>query len=907
MSIISIQPKTLPAFLKQLCFISCLFLFTSNLPAQLITTIAGNGTAGFSGDGGPALNAQLNIPVAVCFDSVGNMFIADYGNQRVRKIDAVTGLTSTVAGNGTTGFSGDGGLAINAQLNHPAWLVADNLHHLYITDFVNLRVRRVDLLTGIITTIAGDGTENYVNGARADQTGMLPSGLAFDNYGDLYISQHPGPFVSYTTNIISKIDKLTGIITTVAGNGQFTFAGDGGPALQASFFYPMGMCFDAANNLYVADNLNQRIRKIDAVSHIVTTVAGDGSPNRNAPDGTQAVNVGIANPSDVKMDAAGDFYYVDFNDERIRKVTVATGDMSTIAGVGSYGFGSDCVSPTSTVLGGPRVAAFDSKGNLCFTDQDFHRIRSIIAGTTASIVIAPSTSDVCLQNVVTFSSYTTGTNLQSVYQWKKNGVDVGNNSATYTDTFHKNDVVVCILTPGTCSNNQIASNPYTVTGTFEVTPVVSITATDTDICLGNNITFTASNVSGSLDPAFEWYVNKQLVLNTTPVYSSNLFNNGDTIQCIMRVAQCNGGTTEGYSNAIGVRVYTALHPSITIQGLPGAICKGALAVFNATTLQAGNAPLYQWKVNGHAVGTNSDTLQTSLLADGDVVSCDITTTDIANACLPLQTVGSNTIKVQVQQPANLSLQIVPLQPFICQGDSIQIRAVTTPPVAGNIYTWQLNNSSVSGINLFTIRTPANGDLVSCSIPVTGCTISSIINSNILTLSVKPLPVVSLRPADTTVSAGTQLQLQAFVAGTSFTYSWNPVDKLQSVTTLTPVTIPLQTSAVFQLQVTSADGCIVNKETIARVTTKLYMPAAFSPNSDGKNDLFRIPPSVSFQLEVFSVFDRWGNKLFTTADISKGWDGRYKGIALQGGAYIYLVTGRDSHGLLTQKGSVILMR
>ena len=416
----------------------------ANLSAQLITTIAGNGTSGFSGDGTLALNAQLDTPVALCFDAIGNMFIADYGNQRVRKIDALTGLISTIAGNGTAGFSGDGGLAVNAQLNHPCRLLADNLNHLLIAEYNNLRVRQVDLITGIIITIAGDGTENYVNGAPANQTGMLPFGLALDHSGNLYISQHSGALASYTTNIISKVDKLTGIVTTIAGNGQFTFAGDGGPAVQASLNDPRGMSFDASNNLYFADLANQRIRRIDATSGIITTVAGDGSPNRYAPDGSLAINVGLVFPTDVKVDAAGDLVITDMIDLRIRKVTLATGIITTIAGTGYLGIGADCVPPT-TALGEPQVADFNLKGNLCFTDQDYHRIRSIIPGTPASIVISPSASDVCIQNLITFSAFTTGTNSQSVYKWQKNGLNVGSNSSTYTDTFRKDDVVVCVF------------------------------------------------------------------------------------------------------------------------------------------------------------------------------------------------------------------------------------------------------------------------------------------------------------------------------------------------------------------------------------------------------------------------------------------------------------------------------
>ncbi|MEP7109993.1 MAG: T9SS type B sorting domain-containing protein [Ferruginibacter sp.] len=881
-------------------------MITPRLSAQLITTIAGNSTPGFSGDGGPALFAQFNIPVAICFDAAGNMFVADYGNQRVRKIDAQTGLTSTIAGNGMTGFSGDGGLAVNAQLDHPAWVLADNLNHLYITDLNNLRVRQVNLTTGIITTVAGNGTENYVNGARADQTGMLPFALAFDRDDNLHISQHPGPFVSYTTNIISRVDKLTGVVTTIAGNGQFTFAGDGGPALQASLFFPMGMCFDASNNLYVADNLNQRIRKIDAISGIITTVAGDGSGNRNPPDGSLAINVGLANPTDVKTDPVGNLIFVDFNDLRIRKVTVATGTMTTIAGTGSFGLGSDCVPPVSTALGGPRVAAFDSKGNLCFTDQDFHRIRSIISGTAPTISISPSTSDVCLQNVVTFSANSTGTNGQSVYQWKKNGVNVGTNNSTYTDTFSKNDVVVCMLTAGTCGNAQITSNSYTLTGTFEVTPVVAMESTATEICVGTTITFTATNVSGSLNPGFEWYVNNQMVASGTTVFSTNSLANSDTVQCLMRVTHCSVGTTKALSNSVTVKVYTTLHPAITVQASSSDICRGTPVRFKATVLQSGNSPVYQWKVNGNSVGVDSSEFETAALAEADLVTCEMTTA-ASNTCLPVQTVISNQVIMKVQEPINPTLKIEALQSEICQGDSIQILAISTPVLLEPEFKWQVNNASVAGTNLFTINNPANGDQVTCSINIAGCTLSPTITSNQITLSVNPLPVVNLSPADTTVAAGTELQLKATVSGTDFIYNWSPADKLQSSTTLNPVTLPVQIPAKFQIHVISAKGCSTTKEVIIKVITKFYMPAAFTPNSDGRNDLFRIPPSVSFHLEAFSISDRWGNRIFTTSNAGTGWDGTYKGIPLESNVFIYMITGRDSQGIVKQNGTVVLIR
>ena len=210
-------------------FISCFFLsFSFFAKSQIITTIAGNGTGGFSGDGGLSVNALVKSPLGLCLDPAGNIYFTDYGNQRIRRIDAVTGIISTVAGNGTAGFSGDGGPALNAQLNGPFRLCLDNLNNLYFSDYNNLRVRKVSLTTGIITTVAGNGTENYINGGLAVNSGMLPAGVAIDASGNLFLSQHPGPFVSFTTNIISKVNLTTGIVTTIAGKGTYGYGGDGG-------------------------------------------------------------------------------------------------------------------------------------------------------------------------------------------------------------------------------------------------------------------------------------------------------------------------------------------------------------------------------------------------------------------------------------------------------------------------------------------------------------------------------------------------------------------------------------------------------------------------------------------------------------------------------------------------------
>jgi gliding motility-associated-like protein len=874
---------------------------SATVSAQIITTIAGNGTAGFSGDGGVATRAKFNIPVGICFDPGGNMYVADYGNQRVRKVAVNTGIVSTVAGNGIGGFSGDGGLAINAELNHPTWLLADNHNHLYITDYLNLRVRMVDLVTGIITTVAGNGTEDYVSGGRPTEVGLLPMGLALDNNGNLFITQRPPPLVNYKSDIISKIDKTTGIITTYAGNGQFTFAGDGGPALQASFNFPYALTFDATNNLYVADYLNSRIRKIDAVTHIVTTVAGNGSTGI-VEDNKPAVNVSVAGPTDVKFDKDGNLLVV--GNSRVRKIDMSTGIITTIAGNGLYGKGKDCIPPTESEFADSRVVAIDPAGNICISDQGNNRVRAIIPGSQASISISPSTSNVCTDNVVTFSTQTSGAGPQAIYQWKKNGGDVGTNSPSYTDSFKLNDEVICVLTPGTCGNRQVFSNTYVLNGT-EPTPAVDVKSTSTDICSGSMVTFTATNVNSNRFPLYEWMVNDTVVASGSDVFNTTALKDADRVKCKMTVPQCAGGTTKAFSTPIAIKVYSSFHPTITITVSANNICKGTSVSFKAVTTQTGSQPIYQWKINNIVVGTNNADFATTALSNGDLVTCTVTT-DANNTCGPVQTIASDPITMKVQEPLNPSVQIAADKTSICQGDVVRFSAQTANAGDHPAFTWQLNGSAVANTENYASNNLSDKDAVSCLIQVTGCTTSASTSSNSITMSVNPVPVININPADTIVAAGSTVALYAQVSA-PISYAWSPTDQLQSSLTLNPVTVPLLASTNYQLRVTSVAGCNAVAQASIKVITQVLMPSAFTPNADGKNDVFRIPPSVNFHLRSFSIYDRWGNKIFSTSDISKGWDGTYKGVALNGDTFIYTISGKDDKGTIEQKGTVLLIR
>jgi sugar lactone lactonase YvrE len=266
----------------------------------VITTLAGNGSASFSCKGGPGANASFS-PRSLAFDAKGNLYVGDWTAQRVCKITPL-GLITTVAGNGQAGFSGDGGPAINASLDGPRTVAADAAGNLYIADAGNDRVRKVDL-HGVITTIAGNGQQGFSgDGGPATSASLSrPNGVVVDAAGNLYIAD--------TANArIRKVD-VHGIITTIAGNGQSGFSGDGGPATSASLRHPDSVVVDADGNLYIADTNNMAVRKVDP-ANMISTVAGNGTPGFSE-DGGPAVKASLSYPIGLTVDGTGNLYIAD--------------------------------------------------------------------------------------------------------------------------------------------------------------------------------------------------------------------------------------------------------------------------------------------------------------------------------------------------------------------------------------------------------------------------------------------------------------------------------------------------------------------------------------------------------------------------------------------------------------------
>jgi sugar lactone lactonase YvrE len=329
-----------------------------------ITTLAGTGVAGFGGDSGQATAAQINNPFFIALDSAGNLFIADQFNNRIRKL-ATDGTITTVAGTGTGSFSGDGAAATSAAIHDPCGIVLDNSGNIYISDTFNSVVRKISS-SGIISTFAGTGTPGSTGDGAAATLATLdrPIGLALDSTGRLYIADTNGSRI--------RMVATDGTISTVAGTGVVGSVGDGGPATSALLNRPQGIAFDAAGSLYIADSANHLIRKV-TTDGTITTVAGNGTAGFSG-DGGPATQASLWYPKGVLVDAAGNLLIVDSFNSRIR-VVAPNGTITTLAGSGIIGDQGDGDDALKAQLRFPSSVALAASGKLYIADTQNSRIR----------------------------------------------------------------------------------------------------------------------------------------------------------------------------------------------------------------------------------------------------------------------------------------------------------------------------------------------------------------------------------------------------------------------------------------------------------------------------------------------------------------------------------------------------
>jgi len=335
-------------------------------PNGIITTIAGNGIAAFSGDGGNALDASLNFPAGLVFDR-GNLYIADRNNHRIRKID-INGIITTVAGIGVPGCCHDNGPAIDASLNFPSDVDIDLEGNLFISDRSNNRIRKVNI-NGIISTIAGLGKPGFGGDFGPADKALLkyPFGISLDNKGSLFIADRGN-------NRVRKIDQQ-GVITTIAGDGTHFFGGDYGPANQSSLAFPTDVVVDSSGTIYIADRNNNRVRKIDQFG-VITTLMGLGQNEFNG-DNEIAAETTLHLPFALALNGEDSLLVVDRNHFRIREVKLQSSQVETVAGNGKFLFKGDGGPGGGATLEAPSGIAVDSKGNVLFADRLHQRVRKV--------------------------------------------------------------------------------------------------------------------------------------------------------------------------------------------------------------------------------------------------------------------------------------------------------------------------------------------------------------------------------------------------------------------------------------------------------------------------------------------------------------------------------------------------
>ena len=335
----------------------------------VITTAVGTGAQGHAGDGGPASQALLNNPFDIAFSPDGSMIFSDTFNHSLRRVDAKSGLISTIAGTGERGFAGDGELATAALLNEPYGVVVDRAGQIYFADRLNRRVRRIDA-AGQITTVAGDGLGQYSgDGGQAAVAGLAePNGLALDaTRKRLFITD-------VADHRVRVVDLNTGLIATFAGTGEGKHDGDGGPAIQAGIFGARAVALAPDGSLYVMERQGSSIRRVR--DGIIETVAGTGARGY-AGDGGNARDAVFAAPKEMVVDTIGNIYVVDTENHAIRFIDVNSWIVTTIAGHGVAGNGGDGGPATEAGLARPHGAAVGPDGAIYIGDSENHRVRKL--------------------------------------------------------------------------------------------------------------------------------------------------------------------------------------------------------------------------------------------------------------------------------------------------------------------------------------------------------------------------------------------------------------------------------------------------------------------------------------------------------------------------------------------------
>ncbi|WP_263417411.1 Ig-like domain repeat protein [Terriglobus albidus] len=757
------------------------------LPGTM-STVVGNGTWIYGGDGMPATQSTLFLPQGVVVDAAGNLYVTDSSSNRVRRIDAQTQIITTIAGNGDPGYTGDGGPATGASLSNPTGLALDGLGNLYIADNYNHVVRAVDLGTNIIRTVAGTGTAGHSGDGGAATSAHLngPNGLAVDPAaGILYIADTGN-------SAVRKLDLVTGTINAFAGTGVAGYSGDGGTAISAKLNLPWGIAVAADGHVCIADQGNHMVRCV--TSGVIQLVAGTGVPGFSG-DGSAASSAQLRYPGALLFDVAGNLLISDTSNNRVRRINAVSGLIETITGTGGQSFQGDDGPANAAMVYGPYSMALDGYGNLYIADMFHNRVRKIttnLAKMTFAAIRVGRTSPTQTITVENAGNTTmTITNVATVSNASLDG-NVSGMCGTNTVLASSTNCVV-----GAQFNPQVIGNP--VNGRIEVQSAainapavlllsgevltldpttVNLSSSPNPSALAQAVTLTAQvQTSGTNVPTGKvtFYdgstplgspvnlasgaatlVTSTLALGShslTASYEGDQYNNPSTSTAVTQVVKQAATVNLASSNTTTViKQPVTFTATVTAAGSPTGSITFQDGSSNLGTIGINGSGVAQITVNTLSVGTHSITATYS----GDTNTINAVSnvvTQTVQKDTSLTTLGAAPSSIKAGEPLTLTATV-------SNSGLVAVTGSVTFKDGSNILgTANLNGS---GIATWT-ATGLNGGAHSFTAAYGGDTNNSTSTSTALNFTVDTIPTTTLLSASaSTVDAGAQLQLSATV-------------------------------------------------------------------------------------------------------------------------------------------------
>lgn len=444
-----------------------------------------------------------------------------------------------------------------------------------------------------------------------------------------------------------------------------------------------------------------------------------------------------------------------------------------------------------------------------------------------------------------------------------------------------------------------------VTPTNPTAPQITVRSDANNICQGVEVVFTA-DVVGAITPIYQWKKNGINVGANASIYPDNTLKNGDIVSCELTSTSNCGSQSVVVSQAITMSVSPLASPAISISSSATSICKGAEVTFTGTSTDHGANPIYRWYVNNVNVGSNLSSFSSHSLSNGDVIYCQLVSSE---ACAVSPMAESNQITISVDANTDASASITSTATTICKNDEVTFHADAGNAGTSPTYHWTINGVAAgSNTAVFITGNLSDKDQVACTVTpgLNTCAVNAAL-SNTIQIAINPLPQLIVYPGDTLVNPGTQVTFDTWLSEDIRAFNWSPAGMLQVPSLLEPTTVPIITPVTYHLAITTKDGCSLYKDVTIKPLIPLYIPNAFTPNGDGLNDLFRIPPGTDLILTDLSIYNLWGEKIFLTTDINSGWDGRVKGVDQSSGVYVYKISGFQNDRPVFLKGTFTLIR